>query len=96
MELDRTYINKRQWINWEDCIRLESSRENVERKTETDLENSCRGNWKGRKDMGRGEEVCSEKDSLEALCGCPMLLLEDKEDDDDGIDGSSESINSTA
>ena len=33
--------------------------------------------------MGRGEEVGSEQDSLEALCGCPMLLLGDKGDDDD-------------
>ena len=33
--------------------------------------------------MERGEEVGSEQDSLEALCGCPMLLLGDKGDDDD-------------
>ena len=33
--------------------------------------------------MGRGEEVGSEQDSLEALCGCPMLQLGDKGDDDD-------------
>ena len=33
--------------------------------------------------MGKGEQVGSEQDSLEALCGCPMLLLGDKGDDDD-------------
>ena len=33
--------------------------------------------------MGRGEEVGSEQDSLEELCGCPMLLLGDKGDYDD-------------
>ena len=32
--------------------------------------------------MGRGVEVGSEYDSLEALCGCPMLLLGDKGDDE--------------
>ena len=36
--------------------------------------------------MGRGEEVGSEQDSLEALCRCPMLLLGDKGDDDDDDD----------
>ena len=36
--------------------------------------------------MGRGEEVGSEQDSLEALCGYPMLLLGDKGDDDDDVD----------
>ena len=35
--------------------------------------------------MGRGEEVGSEQDSLEALCGCSMLLLGDKGDDDDEV-----------
>ena len=33
--------------------------------------------------MGRGEEIGSEQDQLEALCGCPMLLLGDKGDDYD-------------
>ena len=36
--------------------------------------------------MGRGEDVGSEQDSLEALCGCPMLLLGDKVDDYDDDD----------
>ena len=36
--------------------------------------------------MGRSEEIDSEQDSLEALCGCPMLLLGDKGGDDDDDD----------